>query len=214
MASAWEISWRGDLSIAIYETSGNIFNYFHCHDSYSFVPKGGNFYLEVAGFRDENWQVTIHPIERQDLEPTAGPPPSAGVTAAKTAPSAVSPSAPGPPNITESNVSAGATARGQEDRAAKEALVDLDDCLAKAVAKQPPGRPLERLVEDLRYTCQIEISVASTRLMKAYDMSEEDALRSTYYQHVGPAAARRALEETGVVETRVLRQSLPPSVLR
>jgi hypothetical protein len=101
MAGPWEISWRGDLSIAIHETTGKIFDYFRGHDSNSFVPKGGNFYLEVADFRDEKWSVTIHPIERQDLEPTAGPLPSAGSTAATTAPSAASPPAPGPPNVTD-----------------------------------------------------------------------------------------------------------------
>jgi hypothetical protein len=48
----------------------------------------------------------------------------------------------------------------------KEAGLDLDDCLAKAKAGQPPGRPVEHLQQDLQAACWREIAVAQSTLMK------------------------------------------------
>jgi len=74
---------------------------------------------------------------------------------------------------------------------AGEAMVSLDDCLAKAIAKEPPGRPMMPLFRDLLASCMIEVGGAKSELMKG-GMSEDAANGVIVYQHVGIVAARKA----------------------
>lgn len=68
-------------------------------------------------------------------------------------------------------------------------LTAMDDCLAKAGAKQPPSRPLKPLVADLRDACAYEIEYARLGLI-AGGKSEEIAVNTIYFSHIQPAALR------------------------
>ena len=71
----------------------------------------------------------------------------------------------------------------------KRRLISVDDCLAKAVATQPPARPLPPLVDDLSGICAYEIASARLGLI-AGGKSEEVAANTIYYSHIQPAALR------------------------
>jgi hypothetical protein len=62
-------------------------------------------------------------------------------------------------------------------------LTELDDCLAKAVAKQPPGRPIDLLARDLRSDCMIEFLAAGQSLEKT-GKTQEQALKELFDNHL------------------------------
>jgi hypothetical protein len=64
-----------------------------------------------------------------------------------------------------------------------------DDCLAKAVAKQPLGRPVKPLLKDLWDACLWDFRPFDRALMAA-GKSEQEALDEVYRLHIEPAAAR------------------------
>lgn len=60
---AWEISWRGALSVKIMRVSGDYIDVFEGKDGSSFVPAAGDFYLAVNGLNNEDWHISIRPVE-------------------------------------------------------------------------------------------------------------------------------------------------------
>jgi hypothetical protein len=72
---------------------------------------------------------------------------------------------------------------------AEDRMIALDDCLAKAAATQPPGRPLKPLVTELRATCAYSIEAALLALTTNLQ-PEEEAKEALYRDHILPAARR------------------------
>jgi hypothetical protein len=65
----------------------------------------------------------------------------------------------------------------------------LDDCLAKAVAKQATGRPITPLLRDLFNSCHLEVVTLEGELIRR-GLTNAQATDEAYWKHFAPAALR------------------------